>query len=228
MSVPDGPFAALDTRPVYQHRNTMLSCSSCVDKFVPQEYRKAAEAFFPAEDTSKGPDKRTVLKFADALGVGTNFRKLDASWENAPELKKYLLSFQNNLDLLIRKTWVEKGDEDRKEGLLNRLPPFIALIEKGNYIKALGEFGGILEELAWLLFGTQSRKEDFIEYAFRIDGQMGLFWWYSGKLGHFLASVLPPDPAGNLSSQAHSAAKSADTETLRAILLLGICYLTDF
>jgi hypothetical protein len=187
----------------------MLSCSSCVGKSVPQEYRQAAESLFPAEKTGS-PDKKAALVFADALGVGSDFRKLDGSWANAPELKKYLLSFQNNLDLLIQKTWIEKADEDRKEGLLNRIPPFIALIEKGDYAKALGEFGAILEEIAWLLFGAQSRKEDFFEYAFRIDDQMGLFWWYSGRLGHFLASA------------------PQDGELLRALLQLGLCYLTDF
>ncbi|MDR2210099.1 MAG: hypothetical protein LBO65_01330 [Spirochaetaceae bacterium] len=185
----------------------MLCCSPSIDKSVPQEYREVAEALFPSKITGpRRPLKPAILAFAQALGVEADYRKLDASME----LKTYLLSFQNNLDLLIRKTWVEKADEDRKEKLLNRISGFISLIERGFYAEALEEFSSVLDELAWLLFGPQCRREDFFEYAFRIDYQMGLFWWYGGQLDHFLASG------------------AGDRETLRAVLLLGICYLTDF
>ncbi|MDR2313654.1 MAG: hypothetical protein LBE02_03900 [Spirochaetaceae bacterium] len=185
----------------------MLCCSSCIEKSVPQEYREAAEALFPPGDSGPwGPLKPAILAFAQALGVEADYLKLDA----AQELTKYLRSFQNNLDLLIQKTWVEKADEDRKEKLLSRISGFVSLIEKTYYAEALGEFSSILDELAWLLFGAQSRREDFFEYAFRIDYPMGLFWWYGGQLEHFLASG------------------AGDRETQRAVLLLGICYLTDF
>jgi hypothetical protein len=116
--------------------------------------------------------------------------------------------FQNNLDLLIQKTWVEKADEQRKEKLLDRLPGFIAGIEAGEYHRALTDFGHILEELAYLFFGAQSHKEDFTEYTLRIDTQMGLFWWYGGQLGCL--------------------GESRDTEYLRAVLMIGVCYLTNF
>jgi hypothetical protein len=193
----------------------MLCCSSCIGKSVPGEYRKAAEALFPPEaDRSPEGLVSAARTFARALGVAADYEKLDKSWNSPQELAKYLRSFRNNLDLLIQKTWVEKADEDRKERLLSRIPAFISLIEGGDYSKALGEFGLILEELAWLLFGAQSRREDFFEYAFRIDYQMGLFWWYSGQLERFLASGTAVGGGGR--------------ETLRALLLLGICYLTDF
>ncbi|MDR1143615.1 MAG: hypothetical protein LBK77_05255 [Spirochaetaceae bacterium] len=187
----------------------MLCCSSCPGKSVPKEYRQAAEALFPAEMTARDPGA-AVPVFADVLGVGADYRKLDAGWGNPAELQKFLLSFQNNLDLLIQKTWVEKADEDRKEKLQNRVPGFIALIEAGDYNKALAEFGAILEELAWLLFGPQSRREDFVEYASRIDSQLGLFWWYAGQLERFLA------------------AGPWDQAALKPVLILGICYVTDF
>ncbi|MDR2073464.1 MAG: hypothetical protein LBP60_08550, partial [Spirochaetaceae bacterium] len=158
----------------------MLCCSSCIEKSVPQEYREAAEALFPSAGTGpRGPLKPAILAFAQALGVEAAYLKLDAS----RELTTYLTSFQNNLDLLIQKTWVEKADEDRKERLLSRISGFVSLIEKAYYAEALGEFSSILDELAWLLFGSQSRREDFFEYAFRIDYQMGLFWWYGGQIG---------------------------------------------
>ncbi|GHV84959.1 hypothetical protein AGMMS50230_05670 [Spirochaetia bacterium] len=198
----------------------MLSCSTCTGK-LPREYRKAAEALFQADSYGKSGEpssgglngksslqaETAVLTFADSLGVGEDYRKLDARFG---ELEQFLHSFRNNLELLIQKTWVEKGDEDRKEKLLDRVPGFITLIKNEDYGQALGEFGLILEELAWLLFGSQSRKEDFFEYAFRIDHQLGLFWWYGGQLERFLTSG------------------RKDGEILKAVLLLGLCYLTDF
>ena len=124
----------------------------------------------------------------------------------------FLDHFQNNLDLLIQKTWVEKSDEERKEKLLDEIPPLIAFIEKGDYSQALEAFGAILEELAYLFFGVQSQKDDFAEYALRIDAQMGLFWWYGGQIN---------------GARGTAWIKNADKNVLRALLLLGICYLTN-
>ncbi|GHV00515.1 hypothetical protein FACS189483_10660 [Spirochaetia bacterium] len=122
--------------------------------------------------------------------------------------------FQNNLDLLIQKTWVEKADEARKEELLDRVPEFIAEIERGDYLKALGEFSGILEELAYLFFGAQSHRDDFTEYTLRIDTQMGLFWWYGGQIGRLIS---------------HFGESGASRgESFKAVLCIGICYLTNF
>jgi hypothetical protein len=126
--------------------------------------------------------------------------------------------FQNNLDLLIQKTWVEKADEARKDKLQDRVPGLMDAIEQENYPAALKEFSEILDELAYLFFGAQSYKDDFTEYTLRIDVQLGLFWWYGGKIG-----CLEPKGEGSASLGAVS-----DKEALWAILLLGICYLTDF
>ena len=190
---------------------SMLSCSYSDIKVLPREYRKTAEALFPSGNSAvQKPSQSAILAFADRLGVGTDYRKAEADWKNPKDLEHFLHSFRNNLELLIQKTWVEKADEDRKEKLLGRVPDFISLIKKEDYTQALSEFGAILEELAWLLFGTQSHKDDFFDYVFRIDLQLGLFWWYGGQLEHFLS--LEPKKG----------------EALRAVLLLGLCYLTEF
>ena len=180
----------------------MSNSLTCSYKVLPKEYRKFAETLF-----SDGCD---YLAFADKLGVGTYFRKLDSDWKNLDELEKFLHSFRNNLELLIQKTWIEKADENRKESLLDRIPGFISLIKQEDYAGALGEFRIILEEIAWLLFGSQSIKDDFLTYVIRIDDQLGLFWWYGCQLEHFLDN------------------KPKETEMLRGLLFLGLCYLTDF
>jgi hypothetical protein len=120
---------------------------------------------------------------------------------------------------------VDKSDEARKDKLQDRLPGFIADIERENYRKALKEFSGILEELSHLLFGAQSYRDDFAEYAFRIDTQMGLFWWYGAQIGRF-------KPAGDGNKEKGAAPQSGSNDPCKdglwAVLLLGICYLTNF
>ena len=194
----------------------MFTCPPCASKALPVEYRATAEDLFPPTEIKdgKGPSLEAAEAFANILGIGQDFKRLWNAYQSDKKAPvEFLEHFQNNLDLLIQKTWVEKADETRKEELQDKVPPFIALIEKGDYPEALEEFGAILEELAYLFFGSQSQKDDFAEYALRIDPQMGLFWWYGGQINGVRGTPW---------------VKNVDRNVLYALLLLGICYLTDF
>ena len=188
----------------------MFSCPPCASKALPKEFRSTAEALFPAKGfpEGKGPSQKVMYAFACALGVGEDYRKLQ---ESGKAESKLLEHFQNNLDLLIQKTWVEKAEEARKEKLQDKILPFIALIENKNYHEALKEFGAILQELAYLFFGAQSQKDDFAEYALRVDPLMGLFWWYGGQI-----------------NSGENWMSNAEDSMINDILLIGICYLTNF
>ena len=188
----------------------MFSCPPNTSKALPREFRSTAEALFPPKGfpPDKGPSLRAIKGFATILGIGEDYRRLQESGQAEAQLLNH---FQNNLDLLIQKTWVEKDDEARKEKLQDKIPPFIELIEKQNYPEALKEFGAILEELAYLFFGAQSQKDDFAQYALRIDPRMGLFWWYGGQI-----------------NSERSWVNHVDNSLIYAIILLGICYLTNF
>ena len=177
---------------------------------MPSECRKAAERLFPKSGFLKGQksDLKAAGEFAKALGIGIEYQRLLALEKNSAEIKTFLEHFQNNLDLLIKKTWVEKSDENRKCKLHDEVPILMTTIEQADFTKAMEEFGAILDELAYLFFGAQSEKEDFAEYTFRIDAQMGLFWWYGGRLSLFK--------------------EIKDKKTSWAVLLLGLCYLTNF
>jgi len=181
---------------------------------IPAEYRKAAEHLFPKDGffKSQKPDIKAACEFAKSLGIGGEHQRLLALEKDSAELQTFLEHFQNNLDLLIQKTWVEKSDEDRKGKLQDKVPLMVDLTRKGDFSRAIEEFGIIIEELAYLFFGYQSEKEDFAEYTFRIDAQMGLFWWYGGKLFSFK----------DLKD------KNGDDKVLWAVLLIGLCYLTNF
>jgi hypothetical protein len=187
-----------------------------VNRFIPAEYREAAEKLFPPEGFPEGggPDKAAARVFAEVLGIGADYERLLSVNKDSGEMAGFLAHFQNNLNLLIQKTWVEKADESRKAHLETRVPPFVKEIEQGDFRRALGDFGAILQELAYLFFGSESGREDFIEYALRIDIQMGLFWWYGEQLNCLTGFAKDEEMTNH--------------ECLWAVLLLGICYLTNF
>jgi hypothetical protein len=205
----------------------MICCSPSVNNAIPDECRKIAENLFPpcgipsgappGSPAGRGPTVQAAAAFGGILGIGGDYKRLLNMERADKKMACFLESFQNNLDLLIQKTWVEKADEARKEKLQDRISPFIANITEGNYQKALKEFGAILEELAYLFFGAQSHKDDFTEYTFRIDTQMGLFWWYGGQISRL-----------QLPAEGKQGALVPDKDSLWAVLLLGICYLTNF
>jgi hypothetical protein len=183
---------------------------------LPADCRKAAERLFPQGGffRDQKPDIKSAVEFAKVLGIGVDYQRVLALEKNSAEMKVFLEHFQNNLDLLIQKTWVEKSDEKRKDSLQDKISPFMNSIDQGSFPAAIEKFGAILEDLAYLLFGAQSEKDDFTEYTFRIDAQMGLFWWYGGKLASLKEMK---DKNGEL-----------DNKILWTVLLLGLCYLTNF
>jgi hypothetical protein len=193
---------------------------------MPQEFRKIAEDLFPLvyNPAGEGPTVRAAENFAEILGIGADYKRLLDTQRSRRELERFLGHFQNNLDLLIQKTWVDKADEARKEKLQDRVPGFIADIEWEDYRKALKEFSAILGELLHLLFGLQSNRDDFGEYAFRIDAQVGLLWWYGRQIGRFK----PLSNGTQENGTGKTAANDPCKEGLWAVLLLGICYLTNF
>ncbi|MDR0758880.1 MAG: hypothetical protein LBF74_02065 [Treponema sp.] len=187
---------------------------------IPEEYRRVAEGLFPPGGFlhGKGPAEEAAAAFADILGIGADYRKILAGRQSEKDLRIFLGHFQNNLDLLIQKTWVEKADEARKEKLQNRIPGLVNDIERADYSTALREFSRILDELAYLFFGAQSSKDDFTEYTLRIDTQMGLFWWYGGQIGCLYSREKDTCLGG----------PDRDQGIFRALLMIGICYLTNF
>ena len=193
----------------------MFSCPPGSSKSLPKEYRGTAEAlFYPGGfPDGKGPSLETATAFSMILGIYEDYKKQLNTYLAGNTGGDFLNRFHNNLDLLIQKTWVEKKDEDRKNGLLDKVPPFISLIESEDYLGALDEFGTILEGLAFLFFGNQSQQDDFAEYVLRIDDQMGLFWWYGGQIN---------------GARKAPWVKNVEKSVLFALLLLGICYLTNF
>lgn len=185
----------------------MISAAPLIDEVIPAEYRQITTDLFRSPGAVAA--REHARAFAAALGIADDYQPLvsDDGDARGRADRRILSHFRNNVELIIQKTWVEKGDENHKEKLLSRIPSLVSDLERQDYEHGIKTFISIADELAYLLFGAQGRKGDFIEYAFRIDPCLGLFWWYAGKLSTLMGS--------------------ADQDRVRTLLLIGVCFLAD-
>ena len=107
------------------------------------------------------------------------------------DANKLILSFKNNLKLLIQKTWVEKSDVALKEEILFKLD--VLFKNPVDWKKSYTKFLEILANAVYLMFGQQTKSDDFAEYSLRIDPEFGIFWWYIKSLP--LSAEWPDDSA---------------------------------
>ncbi|MDR2509860.1 MAG: hypothetical protein LBC77_04360 [Spirochaetaceae bacterium] len=160
------------------------------------EYIRRAEALLRAL-----PDAKAIDGYARALGLDADYHKI---FKSEAGFKSLLTRFQKNMSLLISKTWVEKDDELRKKKLSVAIPLFVQEIANGHYTEALRKFSSLFEELQFLFFGGGDTDGDFVDFALRIDIQLGLFCMFVKELPRVCAR--------------------ADSETERALLALIIRY----
>jgi hypothetical protein len=151
---------------------------------------------------------------ADAFGDNGNFAKLLGAdnAERRENEKKLLTSFQNNLNLLIEKTWIEKSDEELKEQVLYRLKLFCARLSEYRYADSYNDFMEIIRDTVYLMFGQQVQKAEFSEYAMRIDPDFGIFWQYVEMLA----------------DKDHQLKEKKACEVCRIMLLLGMVFLANY
>ncbi|HSV56509.1 MAG TPA: hypothetical protein VLH39_05305 [Magnetospirillaceae bacterium] len=126
-----------------------------------------------------------AIAFANILGnVGEFCGFVSGSrGERLVRIERLLHAFRENVELLIRKTWVEKQDARRKDKVHEDLEVFVQEFQSGLVRKAFPHFVDLSQDIARLLFGAQAQAPDFLEYAFRIDPKLGIFYWYVGELG---------------------------------------------
>ena len=174
-----------------------------INEFVDKKSLRAMETLLTSEDISEVVKSSILL--ADFFGTGKTFEAIaNPSTDSA---KKLVTSFQNNLILLIQKTWVEKSDEGLKAQVLYQLDEFCKLISSQKYAESLSLFFEIVDSVVYLMFGSQAKAKDFGDYALRIDPEFGIFWWYMKSL--------PRDAKWTL-------------EKNRIAILLGIYFLANY
>lgn len=121
---------------------------------------------------------------ADIIGGPGAFRKyvLGNPGDLASNRAHLLEIFRENVRLLVAKTWVDRKDEARKTEALSLLEGFAGMISAEDYGNAVPTFVHVADAVAALLFGEDAGDSSFIEYVFRIDPRLGIFYWYVDQL----------------------------------------------
>ncbi|WP_407399565.1 hypothetical protein [Treponema sp.] len=156
----------------------MSENTNLIEEFVEKKTLQALESLMKTDDENAAV--KNAVQLADAFGLGSAFKKIA---ENKDEEEAKLTgSFSNNLALLIQKTWVEQSDEEMKAQVLYLLDEVRKQLGKRKYKSAYSQFISIVNDVVYLMFGNQTKSEDFAEYALRIDPEFGMFWWYFKSL----------------------------------------------
>jgi len=157
-----------------------------VDDPADLDVEKAAFEIFPLlSDTDNSVLRREYgAALAEIIGGPGAFRKYIVG--NAGDLlerrTRLLDSFRDNVRLLVAKTWVDGKDEAAKADALAMLEAFAGMIDARDFRNAIPAFVGVARSVAGLLFGDDARDAGFIDYVFRIDPRLGLFYWYVERL----------------------------------------------
>lgn len=163
-------------------QNSEFTASSSITQFISKDIAFALETLLKGTSGKELNDAACVI--ACAFGDCGTFKELASEESENRDQKelKLISSFQNNLNLLVQKTWVEKSDETVKEQVLFRITELCQACSKKAYAENYENFLSILQDVVYLMFGSQAKKEDFLEYALRIDPGFGIFWWYISSL----------------------------------------------
>jgi hypothetical protein len=163
----------------------MTTRDMTIDERLVSDVEKAAFKALPlligADDARRG---RYATQLADILGNQGEFHQYVSGngAERLARMDRLLHVFRENVELLVHKTWVEKSEEKPKARLLEDLLAFEREFREGAISPAFKRFVALANSIASLLFGHQSKAEDFLAYCFRIDPKFGLFFWYVNEL----------------------------------------------
>jgi len=158
--------------------------AAIADRLV-TDVEKVAFETLPLLVASEGTKRSKLsIKLADILGNQGEFQQYvsGSAADRLSRVDRLLRVFRENVELLVHKTWVENPEEKPKERLLDELVSFERDYRGGSAAAAFKRFVALANSIASLLFGHQSRAEDFLLYCFRIDPKFGLFFWYLGEL----------------------------------------------
>lgn len=156
----------------------MSENTNLIEEFVEKKSIQALASLVETKDENTAV--KNAVQLADIFGLGSAFKKIAENKDD--EEAKLISSFSNNLALLIQKTWVEQSDEEMKAQVLYVLEEVRKQFGKRKYKAAYGNFISIVSDVVYLMFGNQTKTEDFAEYALRIDPEFGMFWWYFKSL----------------------------------------------
>ncbi|GAB1456641.1 hypothetical protein MASR2M48_19490 [Spirochaetota bacterium] len=157
-----------------------------VDDPADLDVEKAAFEIFPL---LTGTDNAVLRReygsvMADIICGSGTFKKYanGNSGDLLTRQTQLLETFRDNVRLLVAKTWVEGKDEVKKEEALGMIDAFTGMIKAEHYGLAIPSFVGLADSIASLLFGEDPLDKGFLDYVFRIDPRLGIFYWFVNKL----------------------------------------------
>lgn len=172
--------------PAFGHPIGMEFPEFAVEERLVSDSERDAFAVFSRMISATSADERTLaaIEFSDILGNSGEFTQYvhGPARERLANIDRLLKTFEENVQLLVHKTWVEKSDEKHKEKLLEELSAFEEEYKNSAVRSAFIRFVALARSIAHLLFGAQSNAADFLVYCFRIDPKLGLFFWFLGEL----------------------------------------------
>ncbi len=169
--------------------------SAIDDRLVTDVEREAFEVLPLLARAGDAQRSRYAIKLADIMGNPSEFQQYVTGGpaERLARIDRLLRNFSENVELLVHKTWVEKSEEKPKERLIEDLAAFVRDFRDGSVGPAFRRFIALAHAIAGLLFGQQSRAEDFLAYCFRIDPKFGLFFWFVGEMERQAKELSPSE-----------------------------------
>jgi hypothetical protein len=157
-----------------------------VDDPADLDAEKAAFELFPLLTTTTNTvlRKEYAAALADMIGTPGEFHAYltGSAGEIAVRQERLFTIFKHNVRLLVEKTWVDGHDQKRKARTIANLDALADAAATGNYPAALRQLVNISDSIAVLLFGETPSDNGFMDYIFRIDPKLGIFYWYAGCL----------------------------------------------
>ncbi len=155
------------------------------EKLITEAERAAFDAYERLAAARSEEDRAAAaIAFADILGNPGEFKKYvqGRMADRLARIDHLLKVFLENSELLVHKTWVEKSDDKRKQRLIEEIVAFEREFREGAVRASFRRFVLLCHSIAHLLFGAQSRADDFLAWAFRIDPKLGLFFWFVDEI----------------------------------------------
>lgn len=158
------------------------SQSELILQFVDKKVLQAFNDIASSEDVV--PSQEDVLTVTEIFcpGNGKDCASFIVHTSESEKEDALAQSFHRNLKLLVEKTWIEAADITVKEQVLYRIDKLCEKLAAQDYANCYKDFISVLVDVVALMFGSQTKKEDFAEYALRIDPEFGIFWWYLHSL----------------------------------------------
>lgn len=153
-----------------------------VDDPADLDIEKAAFEIFPLLVSTNNVVLRReyASALADIIGTPGDFHTYvrGNSGDLASRHKHLMEIFKDNVRLLVDKTWVDKHDDKRKARTIQELEALATAFLGGDYQGGLKRFTSVADSVAILLFGEAPSDDGFMDYVFRIDPRLGVFYWY--------------------------------------------------